>query len=509
MGNRVKATRLRKRPEPKEPKGTFLRGMIIKFLFYILLFSITIAIFSYIHTRTNVLCNVDPIYINFFFPCGLGIITPFFFWNDINRFKDKASDFLYLIILISCSVIYFNVGVYIKYISFTTTETPTISNQNLEEVQSYNFVYLDYIEIDKERRGWTQVTDSHGKRSQDLNYQVYKIKDLPDVYLGATMVGELEGKDLKEIPLHDIVVKPISDKFTYKIYCEAVEKCMRINGDQYIESPVIFALSSKSDVTTGVNSPIWIILSLLICCIIMYVMSMLCNIQCQTKSDITNKTISCILRDYVYNPEGLVVLILPILWIIILFIEVFNGYGSGTQNTEAIDRLGAVSYQRVFVEHQYWRILAANFVHAGFKHLLGNLLYYVMAVFLFFIDSVLDNRLKTFHLVTAFLVGGLIASFCVPYYQHDVICCGASCGVLAMLGFLLAKYVVYSKKLRKSFKYLARPILAALFITLISSLLPGVSLLGHVIGFVGGLLYGMALYVYIDLKQNKRNTTEK
>lgn len=148
-----------------------------------------------------------------------------------------------------------------------------------------------------------------------------------------------------------------------------------------------------------------------------------------------------------------------------------------------------------------WTLFAALFVHANILHLLGNM------VFLLVFASTLENTLGPGRLLTIFFAGGF-ASFMLAaaFLPPKTGMLGASAAI-----FTLAGCVMLVKPLKFSWLFLAPQGLVAIIYFIYNLVIiyqknripgydPQVAYLAHVLGFLVGLPFGMALS-----RQWKRN----
>jgi len=141
------------------------------------------------------------------------------------------------------------------------------------------------------------------------------------------------------------------------------------------------------------------------------------------------------------------------------------------------------------IHHEYWRLITAGFLHYDLRHLMLNTL------LLLLIGPVVERRAGVAWLLLIFLTAS-VASFVSILIKHQLwpsqgVSLGASGGVFAVLGAAL----VLVFRLRSQNRRL-RIRLAMVFVGgLTYSVLPGISMIGH----VTGLLVGAAIALLIPL----------
>jgi rhomboid protease GluP len=141
------------------------------------------------------------------------------------------------------------------------------------------------------------------------------------------------------------------------------------------------------------------------------------------------------------------------------------------------------------IHHEYWRLITAGFLHYDLTHLVLNTL------LLLLIGPVVERRAGVAWLLLIFLTAS-VASFVGILIKHQLwpsqgVSLGASGGVFALLGAAL----VFVFRLRSQNRRL-RIRLAMVFVGgLTYSVLPGISMIGH----ITGLLVGAAIALLIPL----------
>jgi membrane associated rhomboid family serine protease len=141
-----------------------------------------------------------------------------------------------------------------------------------------------------------------------------------------------------------------------------------------------------------------------------------------------------------------------------------------------------------------WTLGAALFVHASVLHLFGNML------FLFVFGNTLEKTVGPGKLLMIFFTGGLTGFILsVPFMPSGTGMLGASAAI-----FTLAACVMLVRPLRFSWLFLAPQGLVAVIyfvynviVVYEKSLIPGydphVAYVAHIIGFITGLPFGIAL----------------
>lgn len=141
------------------------------------------------------------------------------------------------------------------------------------------------------------------------------------------------------------------------------------------------------------------------------------------------------------------------------------------------------------IHHDYWRLITAGFLHYDLTHLVLN------ALLLLLIGPVVERRASVAWLLLVFLTAS-VASFAGILIKHQLwpaqgVSLGASGGLFGLLGAALA--LVFRS--RSQNRWLRIRLAVVLVGGLAYSLLPGISLIGH----LTGLLVGAAIAVLIPL----------
>ena len=141
-----------------------------------------------------------------------------------------------------------------------------------------------------------------------------------------------------------------------------------------------------------------------------------------------------------------------------------------------------------------WTLFAALFVHANVLHLFGNML------FLFVFGSTLEKTVGPGKLLTIFFMGGLVSFIVgVAFMPRGTGMLGASAAIFALAGS-----VMLVRPLKFSWLFLAPQGLIAIIYFIYNvvvvyekSRIPGydpqVAYVAHIIGFLTGLPFGIAL----------------
>ena len=139
------------------------------------------------------------------------------------------------------------------------------------------------------------------------------------------------------------------------------------------------------------------------------------------------------------------------------------------------------------IDHEYWRLFTAGFLHYDLTHFALNTL------LLFLVGPVVERRAGTRWLLGVFLVGS-VASFAGILMKHlfwpsQGVSLGASGGLFALLGTGL----VLVFRLPSQSRLVRIRLLVPLVGGLAYSVLPNVTMIGHIVGLVVGTAIALAL----------------
>jgi len=178
---------------------------------------------------------------------------------------------------------------------------------------------------------------------------------------------------------------------------------------------------------------------------------------------------------------GVVSLILGLLNVVAFVVTVATAPGGLTGNTGSrlFDELELVPI-RVAVDGEYWRLLGSAFLHIGLLHLAGNLL--ALAI----VGPALERVFGWWRFLAIYLVSALGGSVAVYLFGSPF---GAVAGASGAIYGLFAATLIVVRKLGLD----ARFMVLAVVLNFAVSFAPGISLLGHLGGFVTGGLVTLAM----------------
>jgi membrane associated rhomboid family serine protease len=178
---------------------------------------------------------------------------------------------------------------------------------------------------------------------------------------------------------------------------------------------------------------------------------------------------------------GLVSIVLGVLNIVAFVVTALTAPGGFTGNigSRLFDELELVPF-RVAADGEYWRLIGAAFLHIGLLHLAGNML--SLAV----VGPSLERLFGAWRFLAVYLAGALGGSVAVYLFGSPF---GAVAGASGAIFGLFAATLLVVRRLGLD----ARFMVVAIGLNFVISFRPGISLLGHLGGFVAGGLAALAM----------------
>lgn len=170
--------------------------------------------------------------------------------------------------------------------------------------------------------------------------------------------------------------------------------------------------------------------------------------------------------------------------IVIGIVYVFEMLAGGANNTAVLVSMGSI-VPGLLARGEYWRLLAAMFLHIGILHLLLNLwaLYQLGGVFELLFGS------KRFALT--YFTSGIVASIASALFTRGV-AAGASGAIFGILGALIVS-IRRSPRFRSAAwsRGLVQQLILWAGINIVIGFSPGIDNAAHMGGFITGLILGL------------------
>jgi membrane associated rhomboid family serine protease len=135
---------------------------------------------------------------------------------------------------------------------------------------------------------------------------------------------------------------------------------------------------------------------------------------------------------------------------------------------------------RVAASDEYWRLLTSAFLHIGPLHLIVNMLALVI------VGPALERLFGTWRFLSLYVLGALGGAVAVYLFNSPV---GAVAGASGAIFGLFAATLIVLRNLGLD----ARFMIVAIVVNFAASFAPGISLLGHLGGFLAGGLTALVL----------------
>ena len=162
--------------------------------------------------------------------------------------------------------------------------------------------------------------------------------------------------------------------------------------------------------------------------------------------------------------------------------------GGGVSGSQLLTE-GALSRAAV-ADGEYWRLVTSGFLHAGFLHLLFNMLS------LWILGSLLEPAVGRLRFALIYFVSLLCGSFGALLLQPDGLTVGASGAIFG----LMAAAAIYARNRGLSLMESGLGVWIVLNLV-ITFTFPNISIGGHIGGLIGG---GLAALVLFDLRDQVR-----
>jgi len=182
------------------------------------------------------------------------------------------------------------------------------------------------------------------------------------------------------------------------------------------------------------------------------------------------------------------VLLFIVLNILVFLIEVTR---SSPSNPDMLHRLGALDPYSVFIDHQYWRLLTALFLHYGAVHLLFN----VFALYV--LGPSLERTIGTWRFSLCYLLSGLgstagVLLLTLLRFIRPAELVGASGCVMGIVG-AWAGFLVRHRHTPTAKQRLRNILLIVAIQTAFDLSTPQVSMAAHICGLLTGFLVGLVV----------------
>ena len=182
------------------------------------------------------------------------------------------------------------------------------------------------------------------------------------------------------------------------------------------------------------------------------------------------------------------VLILILLNAIVFLFEISVGFWN---DPEVLHRVGALDPYSVLVQHEYWRLFTALFLHGGFVHLLFNLFA------LYVLGPPLERSIGTIRFVVCYSISGLasgagVVGLTLMGLMQPVQLVGASGSIMGIVG-AWAGFLMRHRHAPQAKQRLANIAMIVAIQIAFDLSTPQVSMAAHLCGLIAGFFLGLIL----------------
>jgi len=188
-------------------------------------------------------------------------------------------------------------------------------------------------------------------------------------------------------------------------------------------------------------------------------------------------------KSFVEHVKSLPKMTVSILMIITLITLIINGLALlGYQIIPVSILMGAYYKTFVLANFEVWRLFTAGFVHIDVFHLMMN------GIALLNLGQFIERLYGSKRLLLILLNGIFFGSFFVFVGQGNILLVGISGGLYALLGVMLV-YLYETGLIRQPM--IQSQVLRMVFMNVLINFLPNISVLGHLGGFISGVMMGL------------------
>lgn len=145
--------------------------------------------------------------------------------------------------------------------------------------------------------------------------------------------------------------------------------------------------------------------------------------------------------------------------------------------------LFGINKEFIFGNHEYYRIVTAPFAHGDILHLVVNMI--ALSSLSVPVIRFTDEKFS----FIIYFVAALVSSLGVLFFS-DALTVGSSGAIYGLFGVLI--YFAFKQR-KYGYDDMFKSLMPVIFVNLIISIMPGVSLVGHLFGLLAGLV---GSYIY-------------
>ena len=208
-----------------------------------------------------------------------------------------------------------------------------------------------------------------------------------------------------------------------------------------------------------------------------------------------------------YPVTFIIITINTFMLLLTMMVTMFSSTGGSifSFSTSTLEFLGGMKPEALTNNYQYYRLFTAMFLHGGIFHFLMNM--YFLSIIGKFVERLLGKN----KYILIYILSGLGSSLLVwgmsfIFGQESAVTIGASGALFGLMGALLI--LTYTKPML--FGPMAiRSIRTLVVINLVFSFIPGISLFGHLGGFLTGVFLIYILYPMKPTQQSYQSEQDR
>ncbi len=166
--------------------------------------------------------------------------------------------------------------------------------------------------------------------------------------------------------------------------------------------------------------------------------------------------------------------------IVLILMEVMGG----SDSTEVLLRFGAIDPDLIFKGMQFYRVFTSMFLHIGLMHYLAN------SLSLYILGSRVERYFGSLKMLVIYIFSGIVCGFASALFSRSI-----SAGASGAIFGLMAAIFIYTRIKKRSMDGFDNYFIILFAIIGIGSgmLMPNVDNIGHIGGFIGGLIISRLL----------------
>lgn len=478
------------------------------------------------------LISIDEMIIDFALPGVLSSLFVFFWLRpkikQLNLGTDRKSDLYYLIPFVAILLPVVIAQIYINNAVGKLVHLENISFLDSVEYSKY-YTISDYY-LDKSNVSEYYTYDISGKYNQDFN--MYAYYTIPIFFRKIDTASNLCNswyckRFFKRIPNDYSYYEKDSAFKIFAFHSKIDLNWLNLNRFQYLKRTgnnddgrnFILAVKNNQKYATTepnllipVNEPfddragnglLWVIIVNTVFSIIFWVMIWKIDLK-PTKKIVLKKEKKerekeILLFKELFIPRIGSFATLSLIYVNILIFILFVIFGSGFFRLDTYDLLkwGAL-YEPYVKDGQWWRLITSSFLHAGFEHIIYNLIgFMVVGIFL-------EPLIGHYKFLLLFILSAFFASIISMEWNENVISIGASGGIMGLNGALIGLWLT-----KRTSKFIGTSIFiffsSMILMNLLIGLRSNIDTAAHIGGLFSGVLFGVIMGLSFDFISMKKN----